>query len=225
MVVFKTKKIISARSIGEDLEKGRKALNLSLKAIEQKCGVGEKYLQAMENNEWDLLPGEIYAKNWLKKYSLFLGFNWEEKKKNFESEISGRVAWSMGDKQLFGVTKKKLLVLPKIFKYIFLAIIITVIVGYLGYQIIDLLSPPELLIIYPADNTILQSRQIKISGQAERGSEVSLNDKEIPIDGNGWFEVDIDLNQGLNVIKLMAKKSYGRAKVEYRRVIVEEEKN
>ena len=84
MVVFKTKKIISSKSIGEDLEKGRKARNMSLRAVEQKCGVGEAYLLAMENNEWDLLPGEIYAKNWLKKYAIFLGLNLSEEIKKFE---------------------------------------------------------------------------------------------------------------------------------------------
>jgi hypothetical protein len=222
MVVFKTKKIISARSIGEDLELARVAMHLSLKAVEQKCAVGEKYLQAMENNEWDILPGEIYAKNWLKKYTIFLGLSWEDERKKFENEVSGRVAWVMNNKQLFGVAKKSLVVVPRIIKNILGVLVSVLLVAYLGYQVIRLASPPTLTIIYPNDGLIIKTREIKVSGQAEKNSEVTLNGKAVLIDINGRFEVDIDLNRGLNVIILMAKKSYGRDSIEYRRIIVED---
>ena len=37
--------------------------------------INKKYLEALENDDWKKLPGEIYAKNFLKKYCNFLKLN------------------------------------------------------------------------------------------------------------------------------------------------------
>ena len=62
---------------------------------------------------------------------------------------------------------------------------------------------------------------IKILGKVEQGAWPGLNDEEISADEEGWFQVDIDLNKGLNVIKIEAHKSYGRSRVKYLRIVVE----
>lgn len=222
MVTFRQKNIVTVKSLGEDLERARKRINLNIIAVEQKIGVARHYLQALENNDYEVIPGEVYAKNWLKKYASFLGLDWEEVKGKFYNEIKRQKIWTEGQKDRFGVSKKRLIILPKIIRNFFLGLIVAAIVVYLGFQIWSLLSPPELQVIYPYNNFVLKNNFVKVVGKVERGAKLSLNDKEIAQDENGWFEVDMDLNKGLNIIKIEARKSHGRTRTEYRRIIVED---
>ena len=220
MVKFKRKNIISVKSLGEDLRKARRRFNLSLLAVEKKIGIDTKYLEALESNSWELIPGEVYAKNWLKKYSSFLGLNWEEIKLKFDKEIRKQKIWPYTNKEKFGVIKKRLIIFPKLLKSFVLVLLTAIIIGYISWQLWALISPPQLKVVYPQDNYITKSRFVKILGKAEAGAWLGLNDKEIAADSQGWFKVDIDLNKGLNVIKIEARKRYGRTKTVYRKIIV-----
>jgi len=222
MVKFSKKKIVAARLLGEDLEIARKALNLNLKAIEKRTGIAKHYLAALENGDWELIPGEVYAKNWLKKYTIFLDLDWEEMNSKFKIETVKINIWPNQNKQRFGITKKKIFLFPKLLKNIFLVLVVFLIVSYLSWQIWSLLKPPQLVILYPEDNFVIYSREVKILGKVDSGIWVGLNNKELAVDDEGWFKVDLNLKMGLNVIKVEAKKSYGRNKVIYRRIIVEE---
>jgi len=43
--------------------------------VESRTKIRAKYLRAMENEEWDLLPGPIYVKSFLRTYGDFLGLD------------------------------------------------------------------------------------------------------------------------------------------------------
>jgi cytoskeletal protein RodZ len=43
--------------------------------VEVRTKIRAKYLRAMENEEWDMLPGPIYVKSFLRTYSDFLGLD------------------------------------------------------------------------------------------------------------------------------------------------------
>jgi len=224
MVKYKKKKIVTARLLGEDLEIARKELNLTLKAVEKKTGIAKHYLIALENGDWELIPGEIYAKNWLKKYVLFLGLDWEELSGKFKVETTKVNIWPKQHEQRFGIRKKRIFLFPKLLKNIFLALLVFLVISYLGWQIWSLLKPPQLVILYPQDNFVTYNREIKILGKVDPGIWVALNGKELAVDDEGWFKVDLNLKMGLNIIKVKAKKSYGRNKILYRKIIVEEKK-
>ena len=222
MIRFKQKNIITVKSLGEDLERARKRVNLSVLAVEKKIGVARHYLEALESNDYEIIPGEVYAKNWLKKYAGFLGLDWQEAEKKFYEEIKRQKIWLAGQIERFGVSKKRLIVLPKIIRNFFLGLAVAGIIAYLGFQVWSLLRPPELNVLYPTDNFVSLNSHVKIMGKVDSGAWLGLNDQEITADGYGWFEVDIDLNKGVNVIKIEAKKSYGRTRTVYRRIIVGE---
>ena len=48
--------------IGQELKAAREAMGLSLEEVEQATKIRRKYLQALENEQFDLLPGAVYAK-------------------------------------------------------------------------------------------------------------------------------------------------------------------
>src|SRR3989338_4120799 len=224
MVVFSQKKIITVKSLGEGLVEARESLNLTLSLVEKKIGVGQEYLEAMENGEWQILPGEVYAKSFLQRYALFLGLDKVIILKKFKEETRGQNFWPGNKNCKFGITPKNLRCLPSILRRLAVIFCAVAIVFYLGLQVWRLYRPPKLVVLFPDDNYITCAGEVKILGLAEEEVTIGVNGQEITADKSGFFTIDINLNKGLNVIELEAKKKHGQTTVVYRRILVEEGK-
>ena len=48
---------------------------IDITEVETRTKIRAKYLRAIENEEWDLLPGEVYVKSFLRTYGDFLGLD------------------------------------------------------------------------------------------------------------------------------------------------------
>jgi cytoskeleton protein RodZ len=48
---------------------------IDINEVERQTKIRAKYLRALENEEWDLLPGEVYVKSFLRTYGDFLGLD------------------------------------------------------------------------------------------------------------------------------------------------------
>ena len=64
---------MAALGIGERLRSAREALGLSLEEIEGATHIRRAYLQALENEDFEALPGPVYAKGFLRSYAAYLG--------------------------------------------------------------------------------------------------------------------------------------------------------
>src|ERR1700733_15348362 len=61
--------------IGATLREARMRARIDITEVESRTKIRAKYLRAMENEEWDLLPGEVYVKSFLRTYGDLLGLN------------------------------------------------------------------------------------------------------------------------------------------------------
>src|SRR5260370_27384544 len=61
--------------IGPTLREARMRARIDISEVEARTKIRAKYLRAIENEEWDLLPGSIYAKSFLRTYGDFLGLD------------------------------------------------------------------------------------------------------------------------------------------------------
>lgn len=59
--------------IGTTLREARVRRKLTLQQVEEDTKIRVKYLQAMENEDFDLMPGEAYVKGFLQTYAIYLG--------------------------------------------------------------------------------------------------------------------------------------------------------
>jgi len=55
--------------IGESLREARMRARIDISEIEARTKIRAKYLRALENEEWDLLPGPTYVKSFLRTYA------------------------------------------------------------------------------------------------------------------------------------------------------------
>ena len=61
--------------IGSTLREARVRRSLTLQQIEEDTKIRVKYVQAMENEEFDIMPGPTYVKGFLRTYSEYLGLD------------------------------------------------------------------------------------------------------------------------------------------------------
>jgi hypothetical protein len=61
--------------IGETLREARTAAGIRLDDAERTIRIRVRYLHALENEEWDVLPGDAYARGFLRTYADFLGLD------------------------------------------------------------------------------------------------------------------------------------------------------
>ncbi len=65
-------------TLGELLRKERERKGLSLKDIENAVNIRVLYLNAIENGEYHIVPGEVYLKGFIRNYANYLGLNGAE---------------------------------------------------------------------------------------------------------------------------------------------------
>src|SRR3954471_9852287 len=61
--------------IGATLREARMRQRLDISDIEMRTKIRAKYLRALENEEWELLPGPTYVKSFLRTYADALGLD------------------------------------------------------------------------------------------------------------------------------------------------------
>ena len=62
-----------AQTLGEVLRQRREAMGVSLAEVEVATRIRQKYLAAIESDDWHLLPGEVVGRGFLRNYSDYLG--------------------------------------------------------------------------------------------------------------------------------------------------------
>src|SRR5579872_2554664 len=65
-------------AIGETLRRERVRRNLDLEQISRELKISLRFLEAIESDHFDKLPGTIFAKNFVRQYAHLLGLDEEE---------------------------------------------------------------------------------------------------------------------------------------------------
>jgi Helix-turn-helix domain len=63
--------------IGATLREARNRRKLDLSEVEAAIKIRPRFLRAMENEEWDVLPDEVYTRGFLRTYAAYLGLDGE----------------------------------------------------------------------------------------------------------------------------------------------------
>lgn len=64
--------------IGQALKKKRIELGLSLEVVEEQTKIRKRYLEAIETGDWSVLPGDVYARGFVRAYAEAVGLDGRE---------------------------------------------------------------------------------------------------------------------------------------------------
>ena len=225
MISFYAKQIENPLTLGERLCQARQGQALRLKDIAAKISVSEKYLQAIEKSRYALLPGDVYARNFIKVYAAFVGINPTEAVARYESERSIYKKTKEQSAQDFSkpvrkVSARNLIVGPRLLRNSMVLILVFGVLGYLGTKVNAIVTPPELVIDSPVNNLVISQNLIEVSGRVEAEAVLEINGQQALADESGFFSELIDLQHGTNIIEIRAEKRHGTETKIYRQVVV-----
>src|SRR6476646_5004352 len=66
-----------ANEVGAVLREARNRRKIDLSEVEATTRIRVRYLRAIENEEWDVLPGDVYTRGFIRTYASYLGLDGE----------------------------------------------------------------------------------------------------------------------------------------------------
>lgn len=204
---FKLRKIKTQPLLGQKLSKARKKLGVSLEEVEEKIKVRAKYLEALENGDYRMLPSNVYVKGFLASYCEFLSLNFDEVYSLYQQE--GRVCGICVDSQMAPnntskYQKRSIVITPRSLIWPSIVLVVMLTIGYIFMQISGFASAPKLELATPNKDITISSNEQLFEGETDPGAALAINGQKITVDETGHFKENIKLLQGLNTVELIA---------------------
>src|SRR3989338_8557115 len=205
-------------SVGEILQKERIRLALKLSDVEKQIKVREKFLTAVEENNWGFFTSKIYVSGIIKNYSQYLGLDPKKTlaffRRDYEKKEVVRFKRKIASRYLTPETRR--------IAMFALFLIFFVFFGYFAFQLKQYFSPPKVSILLPLTQNTKEDR-IKLIGKTDRDSAVTVMGDQVFQSKEGIFEYIIPLREGKNEVVIEVICANGKKTV-VKRVFMREEK-
>src|SRR5499426_3700514 len=74
-------------TLGQQLKQSREEKGISLQEIAESTHISIRFLQAIENDSYDVLPGGVFNRAFVRKFAKQVGFDEEEAVKLYEEQL------------------------------------------------------------------------------------------------------------------------------------------
>lgn len=78
-----------ASRIGSDLRRARTRREIDLSEVEAATRIRARFLRAIEDEEWDALPGGIYTRGFIRTYANFLSLDGDRLAEDYRRDVEG----------------------------------------------------------------------------------------------------------------------------------------
>ena len=198
-------------SLGEVLRTAREAKFIDLARVERDTRIQARYLSALEHGNYRDLPGDVYARGFVRNYGLYLGLDPDDLVSLYRLERGPSAAGeSPAAQRPMAVRQARSLVVSSTaLAAVILAALVLALVVYLVGELVTFGRIPELRITDPAgDLAHYQGSEYTIRGVTEPNSTITTNglrqNPTATADAAGAFSVKVGLVPGANVITLVA---------------------
>lgn len=206
----KTKIKLESQTVSEQLRSARQNFGWRLSEVAKNLKINVFYLDALEKGNLQKIPKGCYSGKFLSKYAEFLRLNSSSLVGVMKQEKTA-LGLNVLKKDYFSqpkVKEKKVFILIKIFKNIFLFSGALIFCFYLFNSIQLIFKPPQIEIISPPNDFITQEKKIDLTGLTDKEVEITVNGELISQTG-GAFKKEISLKKGMNVLTISGRKKYG----------------
>lgn len=204
--------VLGVRSaVGEKLRDARELRGVDLHRVERDTKIRSKYLAALEDGDFADLPGDVYARGFLRNYASYLGLDADEIEEEWRDEageakpvrpvIVGPQPMTIHRRVVF---QSSHLVIGVV------AVIVLVVAAYFGYQLTRYLSYPTLGVSSKATTVPVGTTNYVLTGTATPGTTVFIawngqDPKPVYTDDAGHWTFQAVLQSGANQFDIVAK--------------------
>lgn len=222
-MIFRSRAMAAPETLGERLRQLREESKMSIDDVARNIGVAAKYITAIETCRYKDLPGVVYARNFIRLYARLMDMNPQTAVERFAQEYQILTAARPSRRPLMVERSRESK--PWIRRHARLVIAIVACAaaaGIFSWQAVRLIIPPPLTVTAPAGDTSTNANTIVVEGRTEIGAAVSINNQPVDVSLHGTFTVPIDVQPGLNTLKIMAKKKFSQPRTVIRQVLVKQ---
>ena len=201
---------------GETLRAQREKKGITLEQAASDTRIREKFLKALEDSDYQTLPGAVYTKGFLRNYAEYLELPSEELVVQFHQERDQPDA-PRTFKPLNPIARRSYVFTPSVLVPVVVLAGIVLFVSYLYYQFVSFAVPPMIEVTEPATDAIAQSADFVVKGRTVPGGRVTvqvfpgpLTVADVKPNADGSFEVKVQLSRGSNHIVVEVLDTTGK---------------
>ena len=204
-------------TIGQILKEARMKKGVSLVKLENLTKIKREFISKIENNDWDNLPEFPVVSGFVKnianavnvsisKANAILRRDYPPKKLSINPtpDVGSKFVWS-----------------PKLTFAMGISTLLILVLGYLGFEYLKFVKPPELIVISPKENEQILQNKVKIEGKTTTDAILTVNNQPIILDINGKFSTDLEITKETEELKFKATSRSGKVTEKIVQIIVE----
>lgn len=212
------------KSVGEILSEERKKQHKNLDELSFNTKIPVSSLEKLENDRFDLLPPEAFVKGFIRNYAQELLLDPEKVLAVFRRDHQVKSKNKLLPKGMAHPLDESSAWTDKISRLLFPIIIITVIVGFLFFQVKSYIFAPKLSVLSPKDNEVIHSLTLEVKGVTIPDAAIYVNNQLASVNFDGNFDYSLSLLPGENIIKIKSVSRTGKETEVKRTVTVDKER-
>ena len=206
-------------TLGEQLQQIREEAGLTIEDLSLVTKIQAKYLEFLEDDEYDKLPSTVYVRGFIQKWATACNQDSEKFLLQFYRENKALIE-KPGEGRLSSIKTPSFIITSKHIIIFFLGAAITALAGFLVYQQNIFKNTPQIEIFSPQEfNSIIESDSVLIEGKTDNIDSLFVNGNQIQVDQTGEFKYEYELSPGLNTITIKAQSNSGRSVETIRKIL------
>lgn len=174
------------QTAGDLLRQARLNQKLTFTQISKLTKIPFKTLKALEKNQFDKLPPSTYIKGFIKNYAKVVDLDPQKTIAIFKRDYHRQKSKKILPQGLSQPLNSPWQPSSTIRTLLSLALVVLLLLAYLGVSLLKLYQPPQLL-IYQPENGQTSSSPILIKGKTNHDATLTLNGKTINLESDGSF--------------------------------------
>lgn len=209
-------------TVGARIRRAREEAGMAPEDLAHRLEIPLKFILALEEGQFAVFPARIYARSFLKKYAsavapedadkLLVDFEkeWEHTRGSIRAPLPRARSESA----------KRFAVTPRIIGLGLSLILAGALLIFSIPQITRFIARPAVVIEMPLEGEVFFEPRIEIRGTTARESRLTINGREIFVDGEGNFHDWIELPPGRNLLEFVVENKFNKTNAATRNVVV-----
>ena len=203
--------------LGDTLRAQREKKGITLEQAAADTRIREKFLKALEDGDYQSLPGAVYTKGFLRNYAEYLDLGTDELVSTFHQERGGQPEAPRSFQPMRPVVDRSLVFTPKVLVPAVVLAGVVLFVGYLYYQFSSFATPPRLEVTDPPGDVIASQADLLVRGVTVPDGRITVRAfpsqnaiTDVRPASDGTFSTSVALVQGANHIEIEVLDAAGK---------------
>lgn len=216
---FLQKQLGAGGSFGHDLRELRELRGFTQDDLSEITKIHVSVLDALEEERIMDLSDPLYAERHVRAIVLILEGRPAYFLKKYRDLLEAKQAVppdAMNVRRM--VRRRDFFVTSRVVAFAGFLLVVALAAGYLIWQGRAFQNAPKLVILSPKEGQQLNSPHVFVGGETEPSAIVNINGRSAVVDQTGRFSLEFDVPRGLTTITVEARRRYGSAVTETRRI-------